>query len=73
MGDKLIADIVQESELAVTLHKRIKEVLPPAKVIRFYQAENQYKAQLLNELQGNRPQQAAKPQQRLNLRRGLQN
>ena len=42
----------QESALAVTFHKKLKEVLPPAKVIRFYQAENQYKAQLLNELQG---------------------
>lgn len=51
LGDKLIAAIVKESELAVTLHKKLKEVLPPAKVIRFYQAENQYKAQLLNELQ----------------------
>lgn len=52
IGDKLIAYIVQESSLAVTFHKELKEVLPPAKVIRFYQVENQYKAQLLNELQG---------------------
>jgi hypothetical protein len=63
IGDKLIAYIVQESALAVTLHKKLKEVLPPAKVIRFYQAENQYKAQLLNELQ-NRQQQ--RPIQRRN-------
>jgi hypothetical protein len=55
-GDKLIAYIVQESSLAVTFHKKLKEVLPPAKVIRFYQAENQYKTQLLKELQ-NRQQQ----------------
>lgn len=52
-GDKLIATIVQESALAVTFHKKLKEVLSPAKVIRFYQVENQYKVQLLNELQGN--------------------
>lgn len=64
-GDKLIAYIVQESSLAVTFHKKLKEVLPPAKVIRFYQAENQYKIQLLNELQG------VKPQQRPMLRRNL--
>jgi hypothetical protein len=51
VGDKLIAAIVKESELAVMFHKKLKEVLPPAKVIRFYQAETQYKAQLLNELQ----------------------
>lgn len=64
MGDKLVATIVQESALAVTFHNKLKEVLPPAKVIRFYQAENQYKVQLLNELQG-------KQQQRLNPGRDL--
>ena len=64
-GDKLIAYIVQESSLAVTFHKKLKEVLPPAKVIRFYQAENLYKVQLLNELQG------VKQQQRPMLRRNL--
>jgi len=54
MGEKLINYISEESSLAVTFHKKLKEVLPPAKVIRYYQAENQYKVQLLNELQGNR-------------------
>ncbi len=60
MGDKLAGIIAKESELALTFHKKLKEALPPAKVIRFYQAENQYKAQLLNELQNrqqNRPMQ----------------
>jgi hypothetical protein len=52
IGDKLVSAIVQESSLAVSFHKKLKEVLPPEKVIRFYQAENQYKVQLLNELQG---------------------
>lgn len=56
IGDKLASTIVKESELAVNFHKKLKEVLPPKKVIRFYQAENQYKVQLLNELQ-NRPLQ----------------
>jgi len=56
MGDKLAATIVQESSLAVTFHNKLKEIFPPAKVIRFYQAENQYKVQLLNELQGRRQQ-----------------
>jgi hypothetical protein len=65
IGDKLVAAIVQESALQVTFHKKLKEVLPPAKVIRFYQAENQYKAQLLNELQG------IKQQQRVNPNRGF--
>jgi hypothetical protein len=57
IGDKLVGCIVQESSLAVAFHKKLKEVLPPAKVIRFYQAENQYKTQLLNELQGIKQQQ----------------
>jgi hypothetical protein len=64
LGDKLVATIVQESALAVSFHNKLKEVLAPAKVIRFYQVENQYKAQLLNELQG-------KQQQRLNPGRDL--
>jgi hypothetical protein len=71
IGDKLVGDIVQESALAVTLHKKLKEVLPPVKVIRFYQAENQYKAQLLNELQDIRQQGGLKQQQRQNLRRNF--
>jgi hypothetical protein len=65
LGDKLIATIVQESSLAVSFHKKLKEVLPPAKVIRFYQAENQYKAQLLNELQGVKKQQRVIPRRNL--------
>jgi len=61
LGDKLVETFVEESALQVTFHKKLKEVLPPAKVIRFYQAENQYKAQLLNELQGAKPQQRVNP------------
>lgn len=57
MGDKLIGLITQESSNEVAFHKNLKEILPPAKVILFYQVENQYKAQLLNELQGVRQQQ----------------
>jgi hypothetical protein len=61
IGDKLAGYIVQESSVAMAFHKKLKEVLPPAKVIRFYQAENQYKIQLLNELQGIRQQQNPNP------------
>ncbi len=57
LGDKLIATITQESSLASDFHKKLKEVLPPAKVIRLYQAENQYRMQLLNELQERRQPQ----------------
>jgi hypothetical protein len=56
MGDKLIKYISEESSLAVGFHKKIRELLPPAKVIRYYQAENQYKIQLLRELQENKQQ-----------------
>jgi hypothetical protein len=61
LGDKLILTITQESALSVNFHKKLKEILPPAKVIRFYQAENQYKAQLLKELQGARQNSLKKP------------
>ena len=61
IGDKYVDCIVQESALAVTFHKKLKTVLPPAKVIMYYQAENQYKAQLLNELQNARQQQKLRP------------
>jgi hypothetical protein len=60
MGDQYVDCLVQESTLAVSFHQKLKEVLPPAKVIKYYQAENQYKAELLNELQNMR-QQRAKP------------
>lgn len=54
-GDKLVELEVLETELAVKFHKSVKEVLPPEKVLRLYQAENQYKVQLLNELQDRKP------------------
>lgn len=61
IGDKYVDCIVQESALAVEFHKKLKAVLPPEKVIMYYQAENQYKAQLLNELQNTRQQQKLRP------------
>jgi hypothetical protein len=60
MGDKYVECLVQESSLAVAFHQKLKEVLPPAKVIKYYQAEVQYKAELLNELQNIRQQQGTK-------------
>ncbi len=66
MGDKFVDLLVQESDLAVEFHKKLKDVLPPAKVIRYYQAENQYKAQLLNELQNARQEQKLRPGRRFN-------
>jgi hypothetical protein len=61
MGDKFVDCLVQESSLAVEFHKKLKEVLSPAKVIMYYQAENQYKVQLLNELQTVKQQQKLRP------------
>lgn len=61
MGDKIVDCIVRESTLAVAFHKKIKEFLSPVKVIMYYHAENQYKAQLLNELQSAKQQQKGRP------------
>lgn len=58
LGDRLVESQVKETEMAVRFHEMLKQVLPPAKVIRFYQAENQFRVFLLNELQNrqqNRP------------------
>jgi len=62
-GDKHVALQVQEAALAQEYHKRFKEILSPAKVIRLYQAENQYRMQLLNELKDRQPLRN-NPQQR---------
>lgn len=64
MGDKYVDYLVQESNLSVEFHKKLKDVLPPAKVIRYYQAETQYKIQLLNELQNVKQEQRVRPGRR---------
>lgn len=56
-GDDLINLEVKEANLSFEYHRRFKEILTPAKVLRLYQAENQYRQQLLNELRDNRPVQ----------------
>jgi hypothetical protein len=55
-GDNYIALEVKGTSLSQEYHNRFKDVLPPAKIIRLYQAENQYKLQLLNELQDRKQQ-----------------
>lgn len=57
LSNKYLDIMVRESSIAIDLHKKVMEILPPAKVIRMYQAENQYRLQLLNELQNRKPQQ----------------
>jgi hypothetical protein len=54
-GDKFIALQVQEAALEQEYHKKFREILSPVKVLRLYQAENQYRMQLLNELKDNAP------------------
>jgi hypothetical protein len=62
-ADKLIELQVVETELAVTFHQHLKGVLPPAKVIKVYQAENQFRMQLLKQIQErNPPGKNLKPQ-----------
>jgi len=55
-GDKLIELEVLEAELSVAFHQQLKGILPPIKILRLYQAENQYRQQLLIELQKRREQ-----------------
>ena len=59
MGDKLIDLEVREADLSMTFHKHFKEVLPPVKVLKLYQAETQYKLMLLNELKDRRQERGS--------------
>lgn len=54
-GDKFVSLQIQEASLGQEYHKKFKEVLTPAKVIRLYQAENQYRLLLLNEIEKRQP------------------
>ena len=49
-ADKLAASFADEAEMIVSFNESLKEVLSPKKIIRLYQVENQYKQQLLREL-----------------------
>lgn len=49
-ADKLASSFSDEATMVVTFNTELKKVLPPAKIIRMYQIENQYKQQLLREL-----------------------
>ena len=53
-ADRIIAMQVEEARLTEALHKRLKDILPPGKVFRVYQAENMLRNQLLNELRDQR-------------------
>ena len=49
-ADKLSRTYSDEANMVVSFNNDLKKVLPPAKVIRLYQIETQYKQQLLREL-----------------------
>jgi len=68
-GNRLIELDVKEAELNAAYHKKFQEVLSPVKVVRLYQAENQYRLQLLNELRESAPVRNNIQQQRKPLNR----
>ncbi len=61
-ADKLIKSFADEAALVASFYENLKKVLPPAKVIRLCQVENQYKQHLLRELNQRRQGQSQKGQ-----------
>jgi hypothetical protein len=49
-ADKLARSFADEADMVVSFNESLKAVLSPRKIIRLYQVENQYKQQLLREL-----------------------
>ncbi len=58
-ADKLAQSFADEANLTVTFNADIKKILPPAKMIKLFQSETQYKQQLLRELNQRRQGQGA--------------
>jgi len=54
LTDKYIQSFDQETELLVEYYEKFKQVLPIRKVMRVYQAENQYKNFLLRQIRDQR-------------------
>ncbi|HOK25474.1 MAG TPA: hypothetical protein PLX87_02990 [Bacteroidales bacterium] len=65
-ADRLVSLELQDANLTAEYHKKFREILSPVKIIRLYQAENQYRLELLRELR-NAPAAPAEqvPQRRL--------
>lgn len=64
LGDKYFGLEVKEADLSKEFYNNMKGALPPLKIFKFYQAENQYKLVLLNELQERRQGKNKPPLQR---------
>ena len=56
ISDKYIAYNKAEADLLMEYHEQFKKVLPIKKVMRLYQAKNQYKAMLLRQIRNNQQQ-----------------
>lgn len=54
LADDYIGYLQTDADLSTKYHQKFKKVLPIQKVMRLYQAENQYKAILLKRLQNQR-------------------
>jgi hypothetical protein len=55
MADRYIELQVREADLAREYHEKFKAILPPDKVMRLYQAEHEFKMQLLRRVRGGGP------------------
>jgi hypothetical protein len=62
MADRYIELQVKEADLTREYHERFKTILSPVKVMRLYQAENEFKMQLLRRVRGGGPgREAGRP------------
>jgi hypothetical protein len=52
IADRYIELQIKEAGLQEEFHERFKAILPPGKVMRFYQAENEFRMQLLRRVRG---------------------
>jgi hypothetical protein len=64
LGDKYFGLEIKEADLSKEFYNNVKGILPPLKIFKFYQAENQYKLVLLNQLQERRQGKNKPPLQR---------
>ncbi|MDX2444591.1 MAG: hypothetical protein QNK30_12405 [Bacteroidales bacterium] len=61
ISDKYIAFNKAEADLLTTYHEQFKKVLPIKKVIKLYQAENQFKEMLLRQIRNNQQRKKQNP------------